>query len=55
MRRKAVFPVKKWIRRLCALILCGVLTLPAVPKAQGAAVYFMAVNDTLLCTRVSCC
>lgn len=45
---KAVFPVKKWIKRLCALMLCAVLAVSAVPKAQGATVYFTAVNDTFL-------
>lgn len=40
--------MKRWIRRLCALLLCAVLTVPALPRAQGATVYFMALNDTFL-------
>ncbi len=40
--------MKRWIRRLSALLLCALLTLPALPRAQGATVYFTALNDTLL-------
>ena len=40
--------MKRWIKRLCVLLLCAVLTVCALPKTQGATVYFMAVNDTFL-------
>lgn len=40
--------MKKWGRRLCALVLCALVMVSAVPVAHGATVYFMAVNDTFL-------
>lgn len=40
--------MKKWGRRLCALVMCALVMISAAPVARGATVYFMAVNDTFL-------
>lgn len=40
--------MKKLFKAAAALALCALVMLAAMPKAQGATVYFMAVNDRLL-------
>jgi hypothetical protein len=40
--------VKKLWKGMTALVLCVLVLFTAIPRAQGATVYFMAVNDKLL-------
>lgn len=40
--------MKKWCGRAAAAALCIVLLAAMTPRAQGATVYFMAINDTIL-------
>lgn len=40
--------MKKILRRTAAALMCLLVLFAAAPAAQGASVYFMAVNDTLL-------
>jgi hypothetical protein len=45
--------VKKLWKSVTALALCALVLLAAAPRAQGATVYFMAVNDKLLELKAS--